>query len=74
MLGASAIGMSTVPEIICAKSLGVDFAAVSVISNVWDKRHKPTHEEVLRNARKANERLDNLILQLLQLTSWTEQP
>ena len=64
-LGASAVGMSTIPEIICAKSLGMDYAAISVISNIWHKKHKPSHEEVLKNVKKANEKLNNLILQLL---------
>ncbi|MBI2995412.1 MAG: purine-nucleoside phosphorylase [Candidatus Melainabacteria bacterium] len=66
-LGASAVGMSTVPEIICAKSLGLDFAAISVISNVWNKNHKPSHEEVLKNVKKANKKLEKLILDILKL-------
>ena len=49
-----AVGMSTVPEIICAKSLGMNYAAVSVISNVWNKNHKPSHKEVLELVQKAN--------------------
>ena len=61
MLGASAIGMSTVPEIICAKSLGMDYAAVSVISNVWNKNHKPSHKEVLEQVKKSNDKLNKLI-------------
>lgn len=64
-LGASAVGMSTIPEIICASSLGIDFAAVSVISNVWNKNHKPSHKDVLHNVKKANEKLNNLVLKLL---------
>ena len=64
-LGAHAVGMSTIPEIICAKSLGLDFAGISAISNVWNQRHKPSHKEVLKNVSKANEKLNNLILKLL---------
>lgn len=64
-LGASAVGMSTVPELICAKSLGLDVAAISVISNTWDSKHKPSHKEVLEQVKKANDKLNNLISKLL---------
>lgn len=64
-LGAHAVGMSTIPEMICAKSLGLDFAGISVISNTWDKNHKPCHEEVLQNVKKANSKLNALVLKLV---------
>ena len=64
-LRASAVGMSTVPEIICAKSLGLDYAGISIISNVWDSKHKPSHKEVLEQVNKANEKLDDLISKII---------
>ena len=64
-LGASAVGMSTVPEIICAKSLGLNYAAVSVISNAWSPTHKPNHEAVLKQVKKANEKLDKLVREII---------
>lgn len=67
MIGASAVGMSTVPEIICAKSLGMDYAGISVISNVWSKNHKPSHKQVLNKVKKTNKKLDRLILKLLSV-------
>ncbi|OGI18302.1 MAG: hypothetical protein A3B68_04505 [Candidatus Melainabacteria bacterium RIFCSPHIGHO2_02_FULL_34_12] len=65
LLKADAVGMSTIPEIICAKSLGMDYAAISVISNSWSKKHKPSHKEVLHNVNKANKKLNDLILRLI---------
>jgi len=65
-LGASTVGMSTVPEIICAKSLGLDYAGISLITNVWNPKHKPSHKEVLEQAEKSNEKLDDLISKLVE--------
>lgn len=65
LLGASAVGMSTIPEIICAKSLGLDFAGISIISNIWSKNHVPSHEEVLQNVKRANKKLNDLVLELI---------
>ena len=47
-LGADAVGMSTVPEIITATNRGMDTLAVSLITNVIDRdgTNKTTHEEV----------------------------
>ncbi len=64
-LKASAVGMSTVPEMICAKGLGIDYAGISLITNVWDPRHKPSHKEVLEQAKKANEKLNVLVLKIV---------
>lgn len=65
LLGVSAVGMSTVPEIICAKSLGLDYAGISVISNIWDPGHTPSHKKVLEQVKKTNEKLNDLVLKLI---------
>lgn len=65
LLGADAVGMSTIPELICAKSLRLNATGISIISNIWSKTHKPSHEEVLRNVQKANEKFNDLILKIL---------
>lgn len=64
-LGCSSVGMSTIPEMICAKSLGLNFAAISVISNIWSKIHKPSHKEVIETVSKANKKLNDLIVNLI---------
>ena len=68
LLGVSAVGMSTVPEIICAKSLGLDYAGISVISNIWNPGHKPSHKKVLEQVKKTNEKLDRLVSKLVDKT------
>jgi len=61
-LGSDAVGMSTVPELLTVKGSKADAAAVSVITNVWtDDVVLEGHEEVLRAAKEASERLDLLL-------------
>lgn len=64
-LGACAVGMSTIPEMICAQSLGMDYVGISIISNVWNKEHIPSHHDVLKNVKKANDALTDLVIKLL---------
>lgn len=56
MLGASAVGMSTVPEAIIASHCGIRVAAVSCITNLAAGISKEplSHEEVMINAGKAS--------------------
>jgi purine-nucleoside phosphorylase len=55
LIGADAVGMSTVPEVIAARHAGMSVLGVSVISNRanLDGLHPPDHEEVLRAVDKA---------------------
>lgn len=66
ILGADTVGMSTIPEMICANSLLLDYAGISVVSNIWDQNHIPSHKEVLKHVNKANKKLDNLITKLVK--------
>jgi xanthosine phosphorylase len=54
-LGADAVGMSTVPEVILARHCGLRVAAISVITNFGEgmSAEAPSHEETLAAAARA---------------------
>jgi len=60
-LGADAVGMSTVPELDTVIGTDTKAVAISVVTNVWSADSAiEGHEEVLREAKAASERLDKL--------------
>lgn len=67
LLGADVVGMSTVPEVVAARSLGLRCLAFSLVTNVAAGRAgRPlSHEEVLEVGRQAGARLQRLILAVL---------
>lgn len=65
-LGASAVGMSTVLEVIAARAAGMRVAGLSTITNVHGEGVATSHEEVLEVGRTASERVSALVLGLLQ--------
>jgi purine-nucleoside phosphorylase len=67
-IGADAVGMSTVPEIIVARHMGIDCFAISVItdSGVPGQIVEITHEEVQDVAGKAAPKLSSIIKKMLQ--------
>ena len=62
-LGATAVGMSTVPEVIVARGRGMRVLAVSLITNAAAgiSLEELSHEEVLEAGREAAPRLESLI-------------
>lgn len=67
-LGADAIGMSTVPEVIAARHAGIRVAAVSCITNLGAgiSRGPLSHEEVLETNRGAGKAMDRLLSEFLK--------
>ena len=66
-LGADAVGMSTVPEVIVARALGMRVAGVSCITNLA-AGISPTplsHEEVLETSARVGERFQSLVVEFL---------
>jgi purine-nucleoside phosphorylase len=62
-IGADAVGMSTVPEVIVARHAGLKVLALSVITDIGirEEDNQITHEDVLAASRAAEPRLSRLI-------------
>ncbi|XP_037313585.2 purine nucleoside phosphorylase-like isoform X2 [Pungitius pungitius] len=64
-LGADAVGMSTVHEVIVARHAGMRCLALSLITNIsvmdYDSREKANHEEVLETGRQRAEHMEKLV-------------
>jgi purine-nucleoside phosphorylase len=67
IVGAAAVGMSTVQEAITAIHLGLTVFAVSVITDlgIREEENKITHEEVLHAAREAEPKLAHIFKELV---------
>lgn len=62
-LGADAIGMSVVPEVLVARQLGMEVAGLAVITNLAAGigGRRLSHEEVLETTRKVSENFGKLL-------------
>jgi purine-nucleoside phosphorylase len=68
IIGADAVGMSTVPEVIAANHMGIESFGVSVITDlgVEGKIVETTHEDVVRAAEESSGRLVELTRKLIE--------
>ena len=69
IMGADAIGMSTVPEVIAARHMDMKVAVLSVISNEGyppERQKYTTHEEVVAMAEAAEPKLRLVVQQLIE--------
>ncbi len=72
-IGADAVGMSTVPEVIVARHAGMRVFAVSVVSNKSypiSTIKETSHEDVLEMVGKAAENLSLVVKELLVISDW----
>lgn len=70
-LGADAVGMSTVPEVLVARHCGLRVLGLSLITNKvitdYDSEEKANHEEVLRTTKKQTKLLQDLVCTFLSV-------
>jgi purine-nucleoside phosphorylase len=66
-LGADVVGMSTVPEVIAARHMGVPVAGISVVTNLAAglTRKALSHQEVAETAERVGDRLTALVTEFL---------
>ncbi len=69
ILGADAVGMSTVLETIAARQLGLEILGLSCLTNknLPDCMEPLSHEEVVATVKEASVQLNQLIMELVQV-------
>ena len=66
-IGADAVGMSTVPEVIVARHMDLPCFAMSIITDMGGQEHVETitHEEVLKVANEAEIKMSAIVMEML---------
>jgi purine-nucleoside phosphorylase len=67
IIGGDAVGMSTVPEVICARHMAIPCFAISVITDLGidGKIQETTHEDVIKAASKAEVKMTAIFKHLI---------
>jgi purine-nucleoside phosphorylase len=65
-IGGDAVGMSTTPEVIAARHMGIPVFGVSVITNVGLAGEKSSHEEVQVEGAKAAVNMTKLFMEMIK--------
>jgi purine-nucleoside phosphorylase len=67
IVGADAVGMSTVPEVIVARHMELETFGLSIITDLGSEEHLESisHEEVLKAAKEAEPKVRTLIRELI---------
>jgi purine-nucleoside phosphorylase len=66
-IGIDAAGMSTIPEVYESVKLGINTAALSVITNLLKENNtiSATHESIIHTAQKASKKLNKALINLI---------
>ncbi len=65
-IGGDTVGMSTTPEVIAARHMGIPVFGVSVITNMGLEGLKSTHEEVQVEGAKAGKKMTRLFTEMIK--------
>lgn len=66
ILGADAVGMSTVPEVISASHSKIEVLGISCVTNLCFSATPPTHDEVMQTAKEVEEKFKKLVMEIIK--------
>jgi len=65
MIGADAVGMSTVPEVISAVHSGIEVLGITCITDECYSSESPNHEKVVEVANQVSDRFRTLVMKII---------